>query len=432
MELSEYIDVLNALGSLIEGSEFQGHVYSVGGCERDRILGYDIKDIDLVVDIPNGGIHLAEWLYENGHLVYAPVTYENYGTAMFRLKSAPEIELEAVQTRKESYRDMTTRNPETAYGTIQEDCMRRDFTMNALYRTVGTDELHDFTGRSLDDIKNRIIRSCDDPDIIFMEDPLRILRAIRFSGKLGWEIEENTRKGMERNVKRLEIISQERITDELNKILCFSNCSRPLFMIWDMGAMKYVNKQLGAMSHDEFVDVVNSMRHTSPKLELRIPILFKNVVLPEVAMRDMKYSCDIIKNALMIMREVKILRGFPDNYWDISPVEVRKMQYRVGNPQDFLHVVLVAHSINNKDNPIVRKNMQAMHVLARNIRLTMNNDSCYDYKLPVDGDDVMSLKGIGPGKVIKKYLDYLMEEAFKNPKITRGECVELLSKITFE
>lgn len=430
MELSQYIDVLNKLGAIIYDSKFQGLVYSVGGCERDRLLGYEIKDIDLVVNLPDGGIRLAKWLYKNEYLVHAPVIYENYGTAMFRLSSCPDIELEAVQTRKESYRDMTTRNPETAYGTIQEDCMRRDFTMNALYRSVGTDELHDFTGRSLKDIDDKIIRSCDNPDIIFKEDSLRILRAIRFSCKLGWEIEHTTYLGMEKNVDRLEIISQERITDEFNKILSFKDPSKGLLEIWKIGAMKYVSSYLANISFEDFLDAVNSMKWiaTEGKPLDRLAVLMMKVDDPEWAMREMKYSVNDIKYVMMLIREVPVIQGLGDTFDKIKKSDVRKLQYRIGDSRWLINAIGIAHSINNKACVLSRKNMQAMHVLAMCIKLLNNSEDCFGYKLPVDGIDVMEAKKIGPGKEVKKYLDYLLEQAFENPHITREECLDLIKK----
>lgn len=426
MKFKEYKWVLDELGELIDGSEFEGHVYSVGGCERDRVLGNDIKDIDLVVDIENGGIKLAKWLYEMGHLTYEPVTYENYGTAMFHLKAFPHIELEAVQTRKESYRDMTTRNPETAFGSIQEDCKRRDFTMNALYRMVGTDKLFDFTERSLSDIDKQIIVSCDNPDIIFKEDPLRIVRAIRFQSKLGWKIDYMTYNGMIKNVDRLDIISQERLTDEFNKIIVSKGYQNGLSELRKIGAMKYVCPQLGALSDEEFSWALSSLLLTDEKVEQRLAVLLMKTVLPDVAMRDMKYSNDFIDDVMTIIKEVPVVQGLGEKYNNISEIDVRKLQYRVKKPDMFGNIIRTAHSINNKDSGIVRTNMQAMHVHALNIKLMINKTDCYRYKLPVNGEDVMDIKGIGPGREIKLYLDYLMEEAFKNPLITRDECIELI------
>ena len=144
MKLKTFHTVKNTLKEIIKGSPFEGHVYCVGGCVRDMLLHRPIKDIDLVVDLPNGGINLALWLKEKGHVLGSVVTYQHFGTAMFTLKKVHDVELESVQTRKEVYRDMESRNPETVFGTILEDSERRDFTYNALYLNVSDDTINDF------------------------------------------------------------------------------------------------------------------------------------------------------------------------------------------------------------------------------------------------------------------------------------------------
>jgi tRNA nucleotidyltransferase/poly(A) polymerase len=145
---------------------------------------------------------------------------------MFRLKDFPDDELEAVQTRKEQYHS-DSRNPETAFGTLQEDAQRRDLTVNALYYNVSTHEMLDPTG-GMADMERNVIRVTSTPDIVYQDDPLRILRAIRFYGQFNtglknpaytWVIEKETFEGMKMHSNRLEIISKERIATELHKML---------------------------------------------------------------------------------------------------------------------------------------------------------------------------------------------------------------------
>lgn len=159
MKQEVYTKIKQFLGELIEGTEWEGHVFTVGGCVRDELMGSEIKDIDLCVSLPSGGIRIAEWLSDNGHAMKGVTVYPNYGTAMLHLKAFPDVELEFVQTRKEKYIDHTCRNPETAFGTIEDDCMRRDLTINALYCNVSMDEIVDITGKGMDDIKNHVIRT---------------------------------------------------------------------------------------------------------------------------------------------------------------------------------------------------------------------------------------------------------------------------------
>ncbi|MDE6217369.1 MAG: hypothetical protein K2F64_00020 [Muribaculaceae bacterium] len=121
-----YIEIRQYLRELIRNTEWEGHLYAVGGCCRDELMGQPIKDVDMAVDLPCGGIRFAEWLHDNGYTSHRPVTYPNYGTAMIRLKAFPDDELELVQTRKEKYTDINGGNQETVFGYLEDDCMRRD------------------------------------------------------------------------------------------------------------------------------------------------------------------------------------------------------------------------------------------------------------------------------------------------------------------
>lgn len=159
MQHSQYIALRHHIRDIIIDTQWDGHVFCVGGCVRDDLMGNEIKDIDLVVDIPNGGVLFAQWMHDNGFAKGNVVSYPSYGTAMFRLKAFPEVELECVQTRKEKYPDQSSRNPVTAFGTIANDCMRRDLTINSLYLNVSTNQLIDITGRGVEDIKNRVCSS---------------------------------------------------------------------------------------------------------------------------------------------------------------------------------------------------------------------------------------------------------------------------------
>ena len=116
-------------------------------------MGCEIKDIDLCVSLPSGGVRFAEWMRDNGYAMKGVTVYPNYGTAMLRLKAFPDVDLQFVQTRKEKYIDHSCRNPETAFGSIEDDCMRRDLTINALYCNVSTGEIVDITGKGVMEIK---------------------------------------------------------------------------------------------------------------------------------------------------------------------------------------------------------------------------------------------------------------------------------------
>mgnify|MGYP000546930598 FL=1 len=163
-----------------------------------------------------------------------------YGTAMFKFKQFPGEEIECVMTRGEKYEDKESRNPVTVFADINEDAIRRDLTINALYYNVSTSEILDLVGGQ-EDIKNHIIRTTNkNPDIVFDDDPLRILREIRFATRYGWEIEKKTYESMKKYSKRLKIITKERIQAEFNKILMSENAVMGINMLHDIGAMTFI------------------------------------------------------------------------------------------------------------------------------------------------------------------------------------------------
>ena len=414
------------LKEIIKGTEFEGHVYSVGGCERDKHLGLqEIKDIDLVVDLKDGGISLARWLKSRGLIKNGNiVVYENFGTAMFKLDAFPDEEIEVVHTRKETYRDKNSRNPETAFGTIEDDCFRRDFTVNSLYHNISLDDDLDLTGKGIEDLHNGIIRTCDNPNIIFSDDSLRIMRGIRLSSKLGFKIEENTVKGITKYAHRLEIISRERITDEFNKILTSPNPVLGFNLLWEYGIIDVImDGQFTKNNHDfvmsRFAKITKSRRY---KLEMGLGVLFNNLTISpfvrEKILKDFKYSNDIID-------EVNL---YANKAWDVELACSLKLANRVreiakdcGDEEHFRNLVDVSKSMR-----IIKeyKNEDCFDFLFD----VEDIDMMFGYKLPVTGDDVMELLEIGPGPEIKNVLNMLMEEAYENPKISKGACMKLIKK----
>lgn len=222
MKISHYRDILAHLRSIIDGTRFDNHVFAVGGCCRDEIRGTDINDVDLAVNLPDGGIEFARWLFENGYTTAKPVEFSRYCTAMLRLKSFPDDEIEIVQTRKGKYSvDDGHEVPSSAvFGSVSDDAMRRDLTINTLYCDITTGQILDLTGKALDDIKNHILRTPMAPELTFDDDAVRVLRCIRLSSKLGWKIDEDTFKAIAKYANSLKSVKVERIRAEFEKMLC--------------------------------------------------------------------------------------------------------------------------------------------------------------------------------------------------------------------
>lgn len=243
-----YYEICSWLARLIKGSKWDGHVFAVGGCCRDEILGRDIKDLDLAVDIPGGGVDFARWLHRKRLTVGSPTYFLKFGTARLVLKKWPGEEIELVQTRSEKYTDRNSRCPEVAAGSIHDDCFRRDFTVNTLYRDITNDRLLDLTGRGVADIKRGLLRTPMDPDVTFDDDPVRILRCIRFATRFGWEIESDTLAALRRNIGRLSIVSRERRRGELSKMLAGNNPVAAISMLRDLDALCHMLPLLGELS----------------------------------------------------------------------------------------------------------------------------------------------------------------------------------------
>ena len=225
--------------------------YVIGGFVRDLLLNRDFKkDIDIVA--VGSGIELA--LKVSQLLPKKPKVqvFKNYGTAMLRFE---EIEVEFVGARKESYH-FESRNPVVENGTLEDDQNRRDFTINALALSLNAanfGELSDpFNG--LEDLKNKIIKTPLDPDITFSDDPLRMLRAIRFANQLDFEIEENSLQSITKNANRINIISGERIVDELNKILSTDKPSIGFLLLYKTGLLDLILPELTALNQVEEIE----------------------------------------------------------------------------------------------------------------------------------------------------------------------------------
>ncbi len=214
---------VQALRQATLGTAFENQLFLVGGAVRDALLGRaQDNDLDFVTELD--ALELAALLYDKEVSSIAPVVYPRFGTAMLRIESCA---IELVRARKESYRD-DSRKPEVGPATLQEDALRRDFTVNALMLNIHTGEMLDLTGNGLQDLESKTLQTPLDPDQRFIDDPLRMLRAIRFRWQLGFTPAEDLYPAILRNVSRLKVISFERIRDELTKILTNPDADKAL------------------------------------------------------------------------------------------------------------------------------------------------------------------------------------------------------------
>jgi putative nucleotidyltransferase with HDIG domain len=224
--------------------------FVIGGFVRDKILGRPTKDADIVTT--GDGIELAQAVADQ-LTPRPPVSFfKTYGTAHFRYA---EMDVEFVGARKESYRP-ESRNPEVEPGTLEDDQLRRDFSINALAVSLNDADygalIDPFQG--IEDLHNKIIRTPQEPGKTFSDDPLRMMRAIRFATQLGFTIDPVTWQGICDHAHRISIISQERITDELNKIILANKPSRGFDLLYTSGLLKLIFPQMVDLAGAEFID----------------------------------------------------------------------------------------------------------------------------------------------------------------------------------
>lgn len=457
----KYITLIDKIKKLIEGSVFEGHVYAVGGFVRDAILGNPIKDIDIVVAAPDGGIGFATWLAYHTNCFVAgknPCVFQTYGTAKLQITTDPEIsdiEIECVQTRKEKY-NKESRNPATAYGTIEEDAMRRDLTINALYYNISTDEICDFTKMGLDDIKNQVIRTTGDANVIFDDDPLRVLRVVRFATKLGWKIEKNTWIGMIMNAKRVSSLTQERVTDEINKMLLLPNPSEAIIKLDRCNVLHRVIPSLSLSKHiyqdlrpirTLFQHTLETLDKTPRVLETRLAALFHDVGklktyeksfmyhsqigadMAEEILKAMKYSNAIIntvKKAIEVHEEFSSYMGgcVP------KPAVIRKFVAKFeGNDKD-LDVALDLMHANNITQMYGKKIKQIPGVRQKIEELDKKSkqESGKKIVIPLSGKDIMAEFNLKPSRLIGTIMDKLKKQVIENPDATKEELFKFVEE----
>lgn len=463
LKISEpkYIRLIERIKELIKDSLFEGKVYIVGGFVRDAILGNPIKDVDIVVESENGGITFATWLaYHTGCHIQGknPCVFPTYGTAKMQIYTDPElsdIEIECVQTRKEKY-NKESRNPDTAYGTIEQDAMRRDLTINALYYNISTDEVCDFTKKGLDDIKNQVIRTTGEADVIFNDDPLRILRVVRFANRLGWGIEKNTWLGMITNSKRVKILSQERVTDELNKMLLSDNPSDALRKLDRCNVLRRVLPSLDMSKHvyqdlrpkrTLFEHTLEALDKTPKVLETRLAALFHDIGklktydkafmyhtqvgadMAEEVMKAMKYSNDTINTVKIAIEHHEDFSSYFGNSIP-RPAVIRKFVANFeGNDKDLEVALDLIHA--NNITQMYGKKIKFVPGLKQKIEELdekSKQESGKKIVIPLSGKDIMAEFNLRSGPIIGTIMNKVKSKVIEDPSVTKEELFKYVEE----
>ena len=426
----------------------------VGGAIRDSLLNLPTNnsDIDLVIDMKNGGICFATFFaIRNGCFVKDsnPVIFHSYGTAKFELYNNEEfkgIKIECVQTRKEQYHS-DSRNPSTFFGTIEEDAKRRDFTINSLYYNISKGSLHDFNG-GVRDLTNCNIKTTANPDIIFFEDPLRMMRAIRFSTKLGWDIEKETWLGIVKNAHRINIVSQERISDELSKILLSDKPSIGIRKLYYSGLLDKIMPDIyeSTLAYDSkdvsiFEHTMKVVDAVQPILENRLAALFHDVgrIIANKIKDDSldKFSADIAVYDLKIMKypnhivksvetAIKYHRAFKNYKEEKLPRDGKIRQFINLTKGDLTTTIDLMHA-NNVHSSTNKKKTQALNIVKR-IEELINTENANEVKLPINGNDIIKEFKLKASPLIGTLLNLVKDAYFENPNITKKEALETIKK----
>ena len=465
--MTKFYAITDYIKSIIKGTKYENKLYVCGGAVRDLIMKKPIKDIDLVVDMENGGIEFAQFCKEQELITNDIVFYMRFGTAMFKFLKFPDEEIECVMTRGEKYPDRNSRNPITVFAGIEEDCIRRDLTINALYYNISTGEIVDMVGGK-NDIENKIIRTTNEnPDIVFDDDALRILRTVRFHCRFGWEIEQKTYESMKKYVDRLEIISKERIRDEFNKILLSDNASMGIRTLCNIGAMKYIIPEVEEMIGMEqnayhFGDVFehtmtlldyDTQHFQSDDITVRLAMLLHDI--GKIRTRSVGddgrvhfYEHEFVGSDMVVdilkrlkddnktIDDVKFLiknhmrtKNFGNDCEKIKTKHFNKLAYTCKNEYRYKSLARVIDCDNNSHKAEHNITGQYDYFMSR----LEDAFRMFDYKLPVDGNDVMEVLGISGGVLVRKILDKLIVRAFPNPDtITRESCLKLIPIIAKE
>lgn len=428
--------VFKKIGAVADAMERE--VYVVGGYVRDIFLERTSSDIDFVT--VGSGIELAKKLAAGIPGAHLSV-FANYGTAQVKTHG---LELEFVGARRESY-SRDSRNPIVEDGTLDDDLNRRDFTINAMAVSLNNDSfgelLDPFNG--LLDLHNRIIRTPLDPDITFSDDPLRMMRAIRFASQLDFEILEETFEAIKRNAYRIEIITKERINDELSKIMRSPRPSLGFRLLDKSGllqlifpelcALKGVETREGKGHKDNFfhtLQVVDNVAEKSDNEWLRWAALMHDIAKPVTKRFDPAlgwtfHNHNFIGEKMVgrVFRKMKMpqnekmkyvaklvgLHMRPQSVGEegVSDSGVRRMLTDAGDDIDDL-MILAEADITSKNPAKVRRQLEGFAKLRERMHEISDADALRNWKNPINGNEIMEHFNIPPSSVLKE-----MKEAVK-------------------
>ncbi|MEA2552180.1 MAG: hypothetical protein QOJ65_356 [Fimbriimonadaceae bacterium] len=422
---------LEAIKEATTGTPYEGQLWLVGGAVRDELLGIPhAADFDIVLQ--GSSQDLAKFLYKKRVSTIPPVTYERFGTAMVQVEGA---QIELVTARKESY-DAESRKPEVEPATLEEDALRRDFTVNTLMRNLHTAELLDPLGRGLSDLKQKVLRTPLDPVATFHDDPLRMLRAVRFRWKLGFEPAEGLYGAIKNEAHRLKIISGERIRDEVLKMLQQPTAADALQDLMHRNLLTHFAPELTALvgvdqgdyHHlDVWDHLLLTLRNAgSDDLILSLAALLHDIGKPETRfvdeqgrvrffgheevganiaeklLRRLKLPLRDIENVSLLVRNHMRLGFGPE----ISASAARRLVRDLGDQLPRLLKLVEADRAAHKPG-IPHPDLKQIRAVVEQVQAETPREVLQS---PLEGGEIMELLSLEPGPEVGKWKSFLTEK----------------------
>ena len=435
-------------------------IYLVGGFVRDLIINRTSKDIDfLTIGKPYDLVSFLSKKIKNSSYSI----YKNFGTASLKFK---DYIFEFVGSRKESY-SIDSRNPNIKMGSFKDDIKRRDFTINSLSISLNKNDfgllIDLFDGKK--DLKNKIIKTCLEPETTFKDDPLRMLRAVRFATQLSFDIENITFQGIINNKERIKILSYNRISDELNKIIMTDKPSYGFKLLLASGLLKLIFPEMDNLRGKEKInnhthkdnfyhtlEVLDNVSKVSDSLWLRwaailhdiakpltkrynekvgwtfhghedlgskmVPKIFKRLNLP--TNHHMKFVKKLVR---LHLRPIALVK---DNITDSA---IRRLLYEAGNDIEML-MILCKADITSKNDEKVKKYLNNFAKVEKKMEIVEKNDKIKNFQPPIRGDEIINTFAINPSKIVGEIKDEIKERILEGKiKNNRKEAYNLMLKL---